>query len=410
MNMELKIEQLERELLAYKNIADRLGDYTHQIAKLNHRIKEMSQKEKTIYDTLDAAVIVVDENVEVIYKNNTAVELELEFNKSDKYLFGRLLYDIYYNTYIRQGNKEFEIETKEKTKKVRHWLVQIKELYENESSIYYGQQVIILTEITNYRVLIERLAKTNDMLSRAQSKLVEKERQEGIISLAAQLAHEVNTPLGYINSNIETLKEYSDIMKSGIYRFVNSELTEEQIKIKKWLERESFKDIAEDCPELLQDTLDGIDQISKIVKALKNYSFIDFKKEIRPYDINKEIQNMMNLFETSFSHNGNLTWDLDDNIKRKEVRSTYWNQSLFDNIKYMAMICREIREYNLNIKTYQNDLGLGYGFILKLENSFCQFEEEELEKTKIMIDEKLHGKMEIYVREHEMRINVNAPY
>ncbi|MGB3366031.1 MAG: response regulator, partial [Acidaminobacteraceae bacterium] len=67
-----------------------------------------------------------------------------------------------------------------------------------------------LEEKTNQNKQLEDL---NLKLKETQAELIHKEQMAGIGRLAAGIAHEINNPLGFISSNIETLKEYSITFK-----------------------------------------------------------------------------------------------------------------------------------------------------------------------------------------------------
>src|ERR1035437_3102547 len=60
------------------------------------------------------------------------------------------------------------------------------------------------------------LSETNIKLAAAQSRLVQSEKLAAIGLLAGGVAHEINNPIGFINSNLGSLKTYVDRMLSLI--------------------------------------------------------------------------------------------------------------------------------------------------------------------------------------------------
>ena len=53
----------------------------------------------------------------------------------------------------------------------------------------------------------DELQSTYDRLASAQEQLLQSEKMASIGQLAAGVAHEINNPIGYVHSNIGTLRE-----------------------------------------------------------------------------------------------------------------------------------------------------------------------------------------------------------
>ena len=54
------------------------------------------------------------------------------------------------------------------------------------------------------------LTESNNKLQQAQDKIVQSEKLASIGQLAAGLAHEINNPLGFVQSNFSTIQQYSE--------------------------------------------------------------------------------------------------------------------------------------------------------------------------------------------------------
>ncbi|MCR5260561.1 MAG: GHKL domain-containing protein [Candidatus Gastranaerophilales bacterium] len=117
-----------------------------------------------------------------------------------------------------------------------------------------------LTE--NIKKQNKKLAKTLKELEETQLQLINSEKMASLGQLVAGVAHEINTPLGSINSNNEMLKKIID----------NNMICENA---------EAIKDINEIDRE-------AVKRISNIVKSLKKFVRLD-EAEQQPADINKEL-------------------------------------------------------------------------------------------------------------------------
>ncbi|WP_350344015.1 response regulator [Proteinivorax tanatarense] len=122
----------------------------------------------------------------------------------------------------------------------------------------------------------QELQKINDKLKETQFYLIQSEKMAAIGELAAGVAHEINNPIGYISSNMETLDAYTKKLRE-YYFFARQRL--EQAQQIDMLEQIKDKDnqlnieyVLNDLPELLQDSKEGVDRVSEIVSSLRNFA------------------------------------------------------------------------------------------------------------------------------------------
>ncbi len=115
--------------------------------------------------------------------------------------------------------------------------------------------------------------RAKDLLIMGQKKLV------SIGQLAAGVAHEINTPLGFVSSNIQVFDKYFGQMSSYMaaqQAFLESTAAEEERRELKGLEQKlDIPFIMKDIPELIAESLTGIDRVSSIILDLKRFSRVD---------------------------------------------------------------------------------------------------------------------------------------
>jgi len=154
-----------------------------------------------------------------------------------------------------------------------------------------------------YRELAEKLEiiveERTAELKKAMAKLLQQEKTAAIGQLAAGVAHEINNPMGFITSNLNTLSRYISRLRRmiGFYRnaFMSSELGEHLRTEEADLWRRLKIDfIQQDAGELLRQSLDGAERVKKIVSDLKGFSHIDDVEEL-PVDINEELDRTLNV-------------------------------------------------------------------------------------------------------------------
>ena len=155
-----------------------------------------------------------------------------------------------------------------------------------------------------------------------QAQLLHQDKMASIGQLAAGVAHEINNPIGFINSNLETLKRYHEDLKSLIleYRklipFASGDKIpgkSEEIKnlidnIRQIENMIEIDFISEDIVALLHESQDGIDRIRKIVTTLKDFAHPgkDFPEFA---DINQNIESTLNILHNEIKHKADVIKD-----------------------------------------------------------------------------------------------------
>lgn len=134
----------------------------------------------------------------------------------------------------------------------------------------------------NHRVLTEQttaLEEANRQLKATQSQMLQQEKMASIGQLAAGVAHEINNPMGFITSNLNTLGKYLEKLQTFDQQQATqlTELLNEEQKGAYQQQRRKAKvdRVFEDIPELLDESLDGARRVRDIVQNLKTFSRVD---------------------------------------------------------------------------------------------------------------------------------------
>lgn len=138
-----------------------------------------------------------------------------------------------------------------------------------------------LTDITARKRMEDTLKKHGieqrhliDQLRNAHEQLLQSEKMASIGQLAAGIAHEINNPIGFVNSNMGTLKGYVATLLGVIdqYEQVGSGHPEVAAGMAALREQADLAFLKEDMTDLVRESLDGLKRVKEIVQALKDFS------------------------------------------------------------------------------------------------------------------------------------------
>ncbi|QQR79799.1 MAG: hypothetical protein IPJ69_10695 [Deltaproteobacteria bacterium] len=160
-------------------------------------------------------------------------------------------------------------------------------------------------------VVVEHLKKqitdrieAEKVIKRNQAQMIQSEKMAGLGQLAAGVAHEINNPVGFVTSNLQTLKKYSLSIKKMISEYdslvssVQSKDIEKSVsfltELAKTKEKEDIAYILDDLDNLVKESIDGTNRVKEIVKGLKSFARLD-EAEMKEADINEGIESTLKI-------------------------------------------------------------------------------------------------------------------
>ncbi|ADK80740.1 PAS domain-containing sensor histidine kinase [Sediminispirochaeta smaragdinae] len=247
---------------------------------------ESSEEILTFFQNLlkstDTIIIIADADVHIKYWNEKAEQF---FNIKESSVRGRKLSDIAIPQFIKPVMEA----VKEAVEK--RWQVFLPDLYirqENDTGRYIGLNIvpIYLQSGTHAGFLIDGKDITETREMKRQNEESQKFRAIG--EMAAGIIHEINTPVQFIKNNLQYLNACTDEVRS----WLNTPGSEGK--------REILSTV-EDFPEVLHQSLEGIDRITSIIRSLRNYAHPGYDKPV-PFSPSQALEDAVTLSENQWKH------------------------------------------------------------------------------------------------------------
>ena len=187
-----------------------------------------------------------------------------------------------------------------------------------EISNMVGYLIDIDAQVKSHEEMIKQNSALEEAyvnLKLAKDQLLQSDKLASIGQLAAGVAHEINNPVGYISSNLSSLKSYvNDLI--NVIESISEPLTKDNfssvsdnvIKIKKEID---YNYIKEDLPDLLDQSLDGVKRVKQIVQDLKDFSHAD-EGEWQFADIHKGIDSTLNIVNNEIKYKSEIVKEYGD--------------------------------------------------------------------------------------------------
>ncbi|MGO9863102.1 MAG: PAS domain S-box protein [Terriglobales bacterium] len=189
--------------------------------------------------------------------------------------------------------------------------------------------------VVSYEGMIEDITESKLM----RSQLFQAQKLESVGQLAAGIAHEINTPTQYIGDNVRFLKDafrdltslvanYERLLAAAKGNTLSSETVQE---IAGAVARADAGYLLEEIPKAIEQTLEGIDRVSKLVGAMKEFSHPDTKEKTL-VDLNHSIQCTITVARNEWKYVADMETDFDPSLPPISCQPGEFNQVILNLI------------------------------------------------------------------------------
>ena len=171
-----------------------------------------------------------------------------------------------------------------------------------------------LTDITSRKQMEEALqAKGEEQqlligkLSEAHDQLLQSEKMASIGQLAAGIAHEINNPVGFVNSNMGSLQNYVGTLFGVLAEYERAAAAHPQLapQLAALRQRADLDFLKEDVTDLVRESMDGLKRVKDIVQALKDFSHVG-ETEWQIADLHQGLDSTLNIVSNELKYKATI--------------------------------------------------------------------------------------------------------
>jgi len=236
-----------------------------------------------------------------------------------------------------------------------------------------GELIYVLLTISPIRdsqgavVAIGSIAWDVTPIKELERQLAQAQKLESIGQLAAGIAHEINTPIQYIGDNASFLEDaFRDLLSLVETRQHAgpgpSHAADPLPGAPRSIEEGVLNYLHREVPKAIAQLIEGIDQVSRIVRAMKEFSHPGAVEKV-PVDINRAIESTILISKNEWKYVSEVTTDLAPDLPPVPCVAGEFNQVILNLIVNAAHAISDVvsgsgRKGRIHISTRCLDSGV----------------------------------------------------
>lgn len=168
-------------------------------------------------------------------------------------------------------------------------------------------QVFVCQDMTDYKAL--------------EGQLLQSQKLESVGQLAAGIAHEINTPIQFVGDNTHFLGESFGELAAILNKAADFSMAEEQAarqalgeNLAESIKASDLKFLMEEIPKAIEQTLDGVSRVAKIVRAMKEFAHPGSSQK-QGTDLNRLIESTVTVSTNEWKYVADLRLELDQTLQ-----------------------------------------------------------------------------------------------
>lgn len=147
--------------------------------------------------------------------------------------------------------------------------------YERERKARLAAETLLEDKTREIFKINRELKSSYEVLKKQQEIMLSSEKLATLGTLSAGVAHEINNPLAFVKSNIESLPQYYETyarLVLLIKEMMPSLSKPHRDQLEAFFKDEDIDFIQEDIPDLMKDTMEGLTRVKDIILNLRSFA------------------------------------------------------------------------------------------------------------------------------------------
>ena len=229
-----------------------------------------------------------------------------------------------------------------------------------------------------------------------ESQMALLKKMEAIGQMATGIAHEINTPIQYINENLQYIqrgfaqihhliqqgeKYLNQVPMDQKEKFLSPVELETLREVNQLLENRNTRHYLDEIPAAIQESLEGIERVRKIILAIREFSHPS-DSEKKPSPINHAIHNLVTISKNEWKNIAEMQLELEPDLPLVSCRIDEINQALLNMIINAAQAIDsnptrpKTKKGLIRIKTWHSSTMV----FISIEDTGCGIEENALDR------------------------------
>lgn len=198
-----------------------------------------------------------------------------------------------------------------------------------DGSFYVAEVAISQIEWNNQRSYLLSIRDTTQ-IREMQRQLMQSQRLESLGEIAAGIAHEINSPMQFLLSNVSFMEESFTEIRDFLAKVQHGAATDEQ-RLQSAVGELDIDYLQEEIPICFKEMHDGIDRVVKIVAAMKEFSHPGGSSKVLT-DINHLLDNTLIVCRNEWKYEAQVITCFDPELPKTLCFPAQLNQVLLNLI------------------------------------------------------------------------------
>lgn len=258
-----------------------------------------------LLECVPGPVLLIRDSDTMVCSNAAAVELNAWFAGDDpsRELSAQLLTTMCLARSTPEQRQQATLTLQSPSLELRHFRPTVQHVL-TPSSTETASTIIVLSQCADPEAALQSPPQINTaqtQLEEVQQQLLQADRMSSIGQLAAGVAHEINNPIGYIQSNLGILADYV----TSLFRLLGAQESAlrnpgripqaDLMQIEDIRQQIDLDFLSKDLPMLLVESQEGIGRVRKIVNDLRDFSRAGQSDALVYADIHSGLDSTINI-------------------------------------------------------------------------------------------------------------------